>query len=374
MKLKGCVKSYSGKSNFKIKKLRFDLSCALIVCLLPYLFLVHLFFDREDNKFQIFGEIFIHGYRNNMTMVWFFTTYLTATLLLIIFYWNTQARWRYFLLPVILSEFVSFLNVIYFSMDYYQLVISYQGCFWIITLTTVILSLDKFCFRPYSTTIIKIRVKDFLLGFSQNRMNRVISKAQETIALKKEFSIKTYLYQVYHIKAIIEANELKYAKNNINYNLKLNLLMGLGILVLTLLLFADTVFPIKSKYVDIFGLRIDSFGFNNIESFLWYFSRKVVMILLLILWLFDSRHWWRWVILSPLILYTYQFWEIFTSELALEGFSNMVLIPLVVVTITGVLSIIKYIKKNNIAKNMSEMLNLELEDSIDIISNSRNKI
>ncbi|NNE03492.1 MAG: hypothetical protein HKN52_10025 [Eudoraea sp.] len=66
--------------------------------------------------------------------------------------------------------------------------------------------------------------------------------------------------------------------------------------------------------LSIFGYTIDSNGFNNINTYVWFLFSKIIPLYLLIIWFFTCKHWWYHIILIPLCMYAFQLFEVMYSE------------------------------------------------------------
>jgi len=58
-------------------------------------------------------------------------------------------------------------------------------------------------------------------------------------------------------------------------------------------------------------LKIDSFGFIDVSTFVWYAAIKLAIFVGLTLWFFTCKYWWKYSILVPFSLLCYQLLEIF---------------------------------------------------------------
>ena len=43
-------------------------------------------------------------------------------------------------------------------------------------------------------------------------------------------------------------------------------------------------------------------------SYAWYLVGKIVPLYLLLIWFFTCKHWWHWIILVPITMYSFQLW------------------------------------------------------------------
>ncbi len=66
--------------------------------------------------------------------------------------------------------------------------------------------------------------------------------------------------------------------------------------------------------VNFLGFSIDRNGFANVSIYAWFLLGKIVPLYLLLLWFFSCKHWWYHGILIPILMYTFQIFEVIFSE------------------------------------------------------------
>lgn len=71
-------------------------------------------------------------------------------------------------------------------------------------------------------------------------------------------------------------------------------------------------------------------------SFAWYFVGKAVPLLLLLLWFFTCKHWWHWIILVPVAMYSFQLWGVINESNNLDSLELYYLIPLMLILVPSV--------------------------------------
>lgn len=49
-------------------------------------------------------------------------------------------------------------------------------------------------------------------------------------------------------------------------------------------------------------------SFTDWYGYAWFMVGKIVPLYLLLLWFFTCRHWWHWVIIVPIAMYSFQIW------------------------------------------------------------------
>ncbi len=82
----------------------------------------------------------------------------------------------------------------------------------------------------------------------------------------------------------------------------------------------------------------------------------------MILWFLTCQHWWKYAILSPIILYSYQFWEATQDVRYLDAAGNIKAFPAIFCIILILLMISKTIKYRVEILIMYEHLISEIDD------------
>ena len=77
-------------------------------------------------------------------------------------------------------------------------------------------------------------------------------------------------------------------------------------------------------------------SFPNWISFAWYFTGKIIPLYLLLIWFFTCKHWWHWIILVPLAMYSFQLWGVLNENKGLDELELYLLFPLMMVLVPSV--------------------------------------
>lgn len=120
----------------------------------------------------------------------------------------------------------------------------------------------------------------------------------------------------------------------------------------TILVFTIALVPIYMKLYEYFPnyysqnalgpvkflwFSIGSNGFDSVATNIWFYTNKLVPLLLLVIWFFTSKDWWYHIILIPIATYAFQLFELFFDSDDVIDTENiwwllpicMVIIPLV---------------------------------------------
>lgn len=68
-------------------------------------------------------------------------------------------------------------------------------------------------------------------------------------------------------------------------------------------------------------------------DYAWYLSSKIVPLYLLLIWFFTCRHWWHWILLVPIAMYTFQLWGVIKQNTSVDELEFIYLVPLMMIII-----------------------------------------
>lgn len=117
---------------------------------------------------------------------------------------------------------------------------------------------------------------------------------------------------------------------------KKSLIQG-GIIVLIIALtpflyYSYESFPGDSQIWEtpFFTLTTQYPSFNH---YAWFLTSKVIPVILLLLWFFTCKHWWYWIILVPLSMYTFQLTNILKQTRNVDEVEIIYVIPVMMIII-----------------------------------------
>ena len=351
------------------KQFAIDLIMAISSLVLPFTIYIHLLFDQYADHFYVFGFKYSHDFDSNQTFVWYVLSSLVNFTYPILIFHTSFGNWRYLLIPIILYFYFSpLIEFIQYESSINALASPIViGGFIIFSLMTVLIY-KLTSIRKYSESmnIPKNLVIRELLSSWCSRYNYHLSSL---ISNKSDFSLREYSYRIYYLRDLFNQkyDSSPLSRNmefNQNANRKFTLLLSVILVFLTFILFIEYVVPAGKSYYRLGDFDFQSFGFKDVRTFLWYISKKLVLIFLVIIWFATSINWWRWAILSPILFYSYQFWEGFQTTSDLESSGNLSVFPLVFLTIAGVFLLSRVIRRISINLDYQEFLEEELENSI----------
>lgn len=358
-------------ANFRTKKIRYDFVIAIIILIAPYSIFLHLLFDSQSKVISFFGFDYVHSWYDNASLIWIIAHYLNPILLISLFYLNSKGIYRLLLLLLIVFEFNGLVYMFSNARNFSEAFLVKEGLF--ISLLFLILLHCSYLYytMKYSSVLVNWKFREILL-FSANRSFISLKrKVEQTIQNKKSYSFKKYTYQLFHLSELLQKsiNRSTPKKELIHLKEKPSRIEEIrAISILILILIGSRIYsivPNDMQSIEIFGYTIGNFGFNNTSDLVWYTSRKGAFIVLLAFWFNQCRHWWRWTILSPISLYIYQLQEAFIVKESVEEYSNLILLPLVFLSLIGAIGFIQLLKKSNKANKLMEDVSKEIEISIE---------
>jgi len=351
-----------------------DVTIAMIVLFLPFLSFLHLLIAEESTTLLLFGFEFAHGFTNNQVFIWFMLLHLTSFVYTLLIFLFSIGHWRYLLLIPMCYFFVYPLWMFLEEPNVFSdLLLSGRGVLLIFFVGFVAIFSDHLIKTKLVNQGIQLSFEagcKELFEAWNSRYNREIRK---TLQRKSDFSPKEYLHRIYYYSNLAERIEgmhspIHASSSRRSYYRLLDLAVGSALLVLLAFLFAPHWIPKNESSSLIFGLRVGSFGFYDSSTFLFYASNKMVLCLLGLIWFATCRYWWRWAILSPVIFYLYQFWELFQPVTEIDSSGNLNVLPLALLTVIFVALLWKLIRSISITRDYRQFLKRELDKNLEQFS------
>lgn len=73
--------------------------------------------------------------------------------------------------------------------------------------------------------------------------------------------------------------------------------------------------------------------YPSFYQYAWFLSGKVIPVILLLIWFFTCKHWWHWIILVPLSMYTFQLFNILKQSLNADEVEIVYVIPIMMILV-----------------------------------------
>ena len=92
--------------------------------------------------------------------------------------------------------------------------------------------------------------------------------------------------------------------------------------------------PAEELSYEFLGLTVDSHGFADVSTYVWFLAGKVIPLSLLLIWFLTSKNWWYHIILIPLAMYAFQIFEVlYTYDNNIDTENILWLLPICMVII-----------------------------------------
>ncbi|WP_188368842.1 hypothetical protein [Muriicola marianensis] len=353
----------------KLKHFKNDL-LAVIIIIIPLLIYSHLLFNGSNKYVELFGFKIRNWAVYDQVLAWFIINDIVIVLLLTIMFFNTVYKFKYFLIPLIVVHILSALLWMDIFHSFIDSIFSFDAFIISIFISAIILCVDFYRINEHQIDEIEVSISSLIKNTNNLNLKIITNKYKEIRRSRKEENLLTYLKKIFYWERYMANNHPKVriiCKSSVNAHSKifLNNTCALIISILISLWFIHKLIPGNLNEIEILGINFDSHGFYNLQTFVWFISRKFIVICLLAIWFVTSPHWWRYAILSPLIIYSYQFWEAFQDVTELDSVGNLRVFPLVILNVALVITLSRFVKYRSqfmavyeeISREVDEMLN-----------------
>ena len=351
------------------KKYRSDILIALAIAVLPFLGYTHLLFSNDHKAILLFGIEFSHPLLNNSTFVWYLLKSIIPFTLLMIWFTTISMRWKYLIVPLSVLYLKDTLDNLFEPISRYSFHLVYFDNYsftikvLIISSTIIIIFfLDSYYFKHYRIRQLEISFKSLII----RNLNSVYRQnIQYLIVNRNKINSTSYLRKIYNAHLILEKRLKKNIDTTVpqlnNRIIRINLLMSSTLIITTLLWFMHYLIPEKQVW-DLGIVQLNNNGFLNVRIFIWFLLQKLIILIPLVLWFITCQQWWKYAIFSPIILYSYQFWEATQNVYSLDAAGNIKAFPAIFCVVLLLLVISKAIKYRVEILIMYEHLAEEIED------------
>jgi hypothetical protein len=299
------------------------LGCKYPICNYSYFYIsIHSsFFSDTSNTFSIINFTYQHTTPTNEIFVWGILSCLAPIGLLSIWFFTSNAIWRYYILfPMSFFIYGFFIRLISIdSLTRLSEIIVFKFLLTILFLGVLIV-IDKIrqtkrLNRNY--LFLNLKPNDYLYGNSK----RLYFKLNEWIlSMEKRgegMSIEEYLKRLYQTQRALdeESGLIVLKQEDAKKNRKIFEVTSIILLASIPFLYILTrLIPNGPQSYSLGWFYVHDHGFEDLSSFVWYITLKIFLLIPLLIWFISSRTWWRYAILVPIILYTYQLWETLKNE------------------------------------------------------------
>ena len=328
------------KKTIWIRKHSSDLTVAFQIFVLPFLIYLHLFFNQDDSStIIIFGQKFQHGFNNDEVFIWFLLKDIVPIGLFLVWFFMSDQKWKY---SIIL--FISFFS--YKILDILQF--NSVACFAITFVFCLAIWFSDFLiFRKRRKDRIKASIKDLLFA-QEDKSNYNLFNAEviNLLGPKREFGREVNFNKIFHLKSVLGVLLTRkiISEDSMIRTSKLNWSFGLILILNYALLFVHYLIPETQSEINLGFVSIRNNGFSDLSTFIWFITRKLVLILSMVVWFISCQEWWKYAILSPITIFTFQFWEAFQDQKHLDAYGNLTVAPIILLVLTIVFLLSKLVR------------------------------
>lgn len=121
--------------------------------------------------------------------------------------------------------------------------------------------------------------------------------------------------------------------------------------------------PADSKIWETSIFTINSKGFGSAQGYVHALFTKITFVLITGLWFITSKHWWRWAILVPFMMFLFQLLGVVNYNVKfIDEFNFWLSLPIVIPTVLTTIWIGQEINKTIGDLDLREELEEELEE------------
>ena len=343
-----------------------DVLLAGVITFLPFLIYVHLIFDTSQEELVIFGLQVHHRFLSNEEFIWNIMLKIIPIFLFCLWFITTNYKWRHLILIPITVYFDSFIRYTFLSNKYSE----FEGVIFSVPANLLLLFLlmvmARFYQIKYGDDIRWVRISKILSFESKKNF----MAANEFIDRAKEKSVENingkYFQNLMLLKDYLEQQFLspKELKSDIRINKKFVYLIITALLSIPVLFNLHRFVPDNVKHLDLKIISISSYGFPSVDILVWLLFLKLTFLISLSIWFITCQYWWKYAILSPIILVSYQIWEMFQDVRYIDAWGNLRAFPFILFNIVTLLVLSNYIKYEFKVSDLQEAISRELDEMI----------
>ncbi len=356
--------------SFWKRKYILEVLLATIIVLLPFCTYLHLYFDDNSNYINFFGYRYYHLFDGTRSFVWFLFIKIIPLLLLVIWFLTNPYWWRYFIFVQLIYWIDSLATDTFVFNDFIEKNLELFS----VVINTIIIGLLLMIEHRF---IRKNKVSQ-IIGPKKNwwtqkyeRLYKTISKETQTLTEAKQVLPKNeYLRKLMVIKTFIN-NSLEQPTSQISSSRpkkKWDLLIVALLIFTSFLLDSYKFIPENVQQYKVLWFTLHSHGFVDVHTFYWYVCIKLGIFLPMVIWFVTSRDWWRYAILSPIVLMFHQLLEGIAPREITDEISFFKALPLIIAIVCFLGWIAHVIRHKTKVLELYEGITQEIEEMLSKIS------
>lgn len=358
-----------------------ELITAAILILSPFLFYTYLFASDTGKGFGFLFIGFQLGYYPTMEgFLWLFNGKALMLLLLLIWFRSCKSWWKYVILApfwITLFEFTSFLNLEFSWFDdlthgrFFMVSSPFMAFLILVSKKPVYNAIDKIA-------LFKLDSGSHFSGLNEVGLNRATNEMESLRRKKNSYSLHDYLINLSFLSNKLEPirmvnNEVEigfhnlqdYFKKSSNKKKITEILVALTILAQAFIFYVYELAPDTPSWkVWIFTLNFQPFS-ESVRSFMWLLNLKFFLIAITLIWYLTCKYWWKYAILSPLVLGILQLISLLNRNVsAIDEIEYKYSLPIVVPIIMVLIFLSQKLNYMALIEDAALSLKAEIEEII----------
>jgi len=342
----------------------FEFLTAGFVLLLPFSIYIHLFIEDTAPSITILGYEYFHFYDDVEAFVWHFFISFIPFCLLVIWFMTNPYWWRYFIFMPLIYWADSLVRNVFVFNDFIEDNLKLFSVVVNISIVCLLILIRFLNGRGQENSKINKLEKNWLAQKDQ-RLHKIIKKERHLLTSEKKVLAKEeYLKKLYLIKSFLVSSfaHLFSQTNESRPKRKSDIKFAALLTIMPFVLYSYLYIPEEVKELNLLWFTIDSHGFYDVHTFFWFVGSKLGLLLPLILWFLTAKDWWRYAILSSIVLTLYQLFEAFQSAEYADEISFYKAFPLIVVIIGLLIWAAHIIRARTKILELYENITQEIED------------
>ncbi|MGB5370286.1 MAG: hypothetical protein WBN18_07635, partial [Flavobacteriaceae bacterium] len=181
------------------------------------------------------------------------------------------------------------------------------------------------------------------------RLKRVYSDFKNQTNKLNEYRYKVpkrmVLQNLFHLKLIFEKNINSKLKSQETESQIPDYAIVFLLLFLPIVAYSFKIVPDGVQIWTFGNITLTNNGFIDVGYFVWFCALKICSIIPLALWFVTSSAWWRYALLSPIIVFSYQLYSVlFETSTSLDETEYIEALPFVIVLVLVMVFLSKFIK------------------------------
>lgn len=297
--------------------LLYELIIVVTIISSSFMTYLHLLFPDTSTWTISFFQFNSTHYKSVQMFCFSVLLFLSQSLFLSLWYITCRYWWKAAIFIVLMMNFYNLFIVVFFEIEVSYLINKFSIYFFTLLCTYLVYLVSKKINYPLwnRLTLDAIDSEEILLYKFKNSKHytRVLNSFDEDAYKSNITNLKELV-----AKAVLISednfNKEENQSNILDKSLKGKSIGGVLIflLILSLLLLDKLhVYAPDDKIWDLGFTTMGSFEFQSVFIFLWFTMLKVTSFLALTIWFLTTRYWWKYFLLIPIIIVSYQIFGIF---------------------------------------------------------------